>query len=183
MKTIILLTASFAALALGGCGKKDEAAGDPSFAASDTMATASQAPAASPAQTFANAAAASDAFEIEASKLVTTKSPSVPIKSFAANMTKAHTESTAKLQTAAAAASVTPVAQITPAQQQVLDELGSKSGDDFDAAYAKAQVDAHQMTLDMLKAYAANGDAPSLKAFANELTPIVTAHLNMAKGL
>ena len=57
------------------------------------------------------------------------------------------------------------------------------SGAEFDAAYAKAQVEAHQMTLDALKAYAADGAVPTLKSFATELVPVVTAHLNMAKAL
>ena len=39
------------------------------------------------------------------------------------------------------------------------------------------------MTLDTLKAYAANGDVSSLKTFATEMVPVVTGHLNMAKGL
>lgn len=38
------------------------------------------------------------------------------------------------------------------------------------------------MTLAKLKAYSANGAVPSLKRFATELVPIVTAHLNMAKA-
>lgn len=41
----------------------------------------------------------------------------------------------------------------------------------------------HQKTLDALKAYVANGNAPQLKAFAEEMIPIVTAHLNMAKAM
>jgi putative membrane protein len=39
------------------------------------------------------------------------------------------------------------------------------------------------MTLDALKSYSATGEVPSLKAFATELVPIVTSHLDMAKGL
>lgn len=39
------------------------------------------------------------------------------------------------------------------------------------------------MTLDTLKAYATTGDVASLKSFASALVPIVTAHVNMAKGL
>ncbi|QWT16683.1 DUF4142 domain-containing protein (plasmid) [Sphingobium xenophagum] len=81
-----------------------------------------------------------DTFEIESSKLAATRAQS------------------AKLKTAAAAASpaLTPVPQLSPAQQQ---------------------------TLDALKAYSASGEVPSLKTFAGELVPTVTAHLNMAKGL
>ena len=102
-----------------------------------------------------------------------------------AQMVKAHTDSTAKLKTAAAAASpaIMPEPQLTGEQQQTLTDLGGKSGADFDTAYAKVQVDAHQMTLDTVKAYSANGDVAPLKAFATTLTPIVAAHLNMAKAL
>ena len=78
---------------------------------------------------------------------------------------------------------ITPAGQMTPIQQQTLADLTAKTGADFDTAYAKAQVDGHQMTLDTLKAYSANGDIASLKSFASELVPTVTAHLNMAKGL
>jgi putative membrane protein len=61
--------------------------------------------------------------------------------------------------------------------------LGKLSGADFDKAYAKAQVEAHQATLTALKDYAANGDSAPLQAFAKGLVPTVTAHLNMAKSL
>jgi putative membrane protein len=184
MKYPVLIAVSLVALSLGGCGKKDETA--PAGMASDALASeAAPAAALSPGQTFANAAAASDAFEIEASQLAETKATSAKVKSFAAQMIKAHTDSTAKLKTAAAAASpaIVPDTAFSDAQRQTLTDLGGKSGGDFDAAYAKAQVDAHQATLDALKAYSANGEVASLKAFATELVPTVIAHLNMAKGL
>jgi putative membrane protein len=188
MKYPVLIAVSLAAFSLGGCGKKaDTTVSDTaSGAAEGGMAAATtSAVAMSPGQTFANAAAASDAFEIESSQLAMNKATSAKIKSFAAQMIKAHTESTAKLKTAAGAASpaIVPDAQLTEMQRQTLSDLGSKTGADFDAAYTKAQVDGHQMTLDAVKAYSANGDVPSLKAFATGLVPTVTAHLNMAKGL
>ena len=68
-------------------------------------------------------------------------------------------------------------------RRQSLDALKGKKGADFDAAYIEAQTRGHQETLDTLKAYSASGEVPSLKEFAAKLVPIVTAHLNMAKGL
>jgi putative membrane protein len=184
MKHSVLFAVSLAALSLAGCGKKAEPVGEtsPSVAATDDLAVP---PAASPGQTFANAAAASDNFEIETSRLAATKAQSAKVKAFAEQMIKAHTDSTAKLKAAAGAAtpSITPVAQLTATQQQTLDDLGAKSGAEFDRAYAAAQRDGHQMTLDALKSYSASGDVPPLKAFAAELVPTVTAHLNMAKAL
>jgi putative membrane protein len=184
MKYAAMIAVSAAALALASCGPKDEPVAPESPAAEQS---AGMAPAANmtAGQSFANTAASSDAFEIETSKLAADKAASAKVKAFAQNMIKAHTESTAKLKQAAGAASppVTPVPQMTPTQQQTLTELQGKSGADFDTAYAKAQVDAHQMTLDALKAYAGSGDVPSLKSFATEMVPVVTGHLNMAKGL
>ncbi|RZI76959.1 MAG: DUF4142 domain-containing protein [Pseudomonas sp.] len=187
MKHSVLLAVSIAAMCLAGCGNKAETpAAENSAAATDVSLTPPVASTpASPGQAFADTAAASDAFEIETSKLAATKSQSDKVKRFAEEMIKAHTDSTAKLKTAAAAASpaITPTASLTPPQQETLDALSAKSGADFDRAYADAQRSGHQATLDALKAYSATGDVPSLKAFATELVPVVTGHLNMAKGL
>lgn len=191
MKNATILTLSSLALALAACGDKDAtddsatSALPTAMATDGAMADAATAPAASAGQTFANTAAASDMFEIESSKLAADKASSAEVKRFAQNMIKMHTDSTAKLKAAAAAASpaITPDPALNPMQQTTLDMLKGKSGADFDTAYAKAQVDAHQMTLDALKDYSATGDVPALKAFAGEMIPVVTGHLNMAKGL
>ncbi len=150
------------------------------------MATASPTPVAtSAAQSFANAAAASDAFEIETSKLAATKGASASVKAYAAKMIEAHTASTAKLKTAAGSASpaITPDPTLNAEQQQKLDQLKGLTGKAFDEAYIAEQTAGHQQTLDTLKAYAATGDSAPLKTFATGLIPTVTAHLNMAKAL
>lgn len=187
MRYAPFVTASAVALALAGCGKKSEPDAQATSAA-EIASSAGEAPAPPPesaGQTFANTAAASDAFEIETSKLAADKAASPKIKTFAANMIKHHTESTAKLKSVAGGLTpaILPAAQLSPTQQQTLDDLKTKAGADFDKAYAAAQVNAHQQTLDVLKAYAASGDVPALKGFATEMVPVVTAHLNMAKAL
>lgn len=185
MKYPVLFAVSLVALSLGGCGKKKDEGAPMGVASYDAATEAAPAAVMSPGQTFANAAAASDAFEIKSSQLAENKATSPKVKSFAAQMIKAHTESTAKLKAAAGSASpaIVPDTAFSDMQRQTLSDLGTKSGADFDTAYARAQVDAHQATLDAVKAYSASGDVPSLKAFAGELVPVVTAHLNMAKGL
>lgn len=179
----ILLGAS--ALALAACGHKTETNTTDVTATNTVVGEPAPAPALAPGQQFANTAASSDAFEIASSQLAATQASSAAIKKFATEMIAAHTDSTAKLKAAAGSASppVTPDPTLTPEQQQTLDSLKGLSGADFDKAYASAQIDAHQKTLDGLKDYSANGDVPQLKDFATKLVPIVTAHLNMAKGL
>jgi putative membrane protein len=137
------------------------------------------------AQGFVNAAATSDKFEIETSKLASAAAASSATKAFATKMIDAHTASTAKLKSTLSGMNppVTPVDTLTAEQQSTLDNLKTLKGADFDAAYKTAQVDAHTKTLDVLKNYSASGDTPALKTFADGLIPTVTAHLNMAKGL
>jgi putative membrane protein len=187
-KAMLLLSGT---LALVACGQKNDTSdadlnADANLVvANDAAATGALAVAPLTAQGFANAAAASDRFEIESSKLAATSAQSAAVKDFATKMIAAHSESTAKLKATAGglAPPVTPDDTLAADQQQKLDSLKGLTGGAFDNAYAAAQVEAHQKALDALNAYAASGDNAALKAFASELIPKVTAHLNMAKGL
>lgn len=179
------ITLSAAALSLAACGHKDTTTVTTANTTDVTNTDTAAVPTPSADQTFANAAAASDAFEIATSKLALTKSSSSSIKKFAQKMIDAHTDSTAKLKAAVASAgpTITPDPTLTGDQQAKLTSLQTLSGKDFDQAYAAAQVEGHQKTLDTLRAYSSSGAVPALKAFATKLVPTVAAHLNMAKGL
>jgi putative membrane protein len=179
--TLILLVSS--AIALAACGQQ-EPAPEPAEVANDTAEPAPVV-AAPTAQEFANTAAASDAFEIETSKVALDKSGSQNIKDFARKMIDAHNQSTAKLKTAAGAMTppIVPDPVLTAAQQATLDNLKTASGAEFDAAYAAAQVGGHQAALDALQGYAAAGDNEAFKTLAAGLVPTVTEHFEMAKAL
>ena len=204
MRSSLIGLASVAALALAGCGSKaaDTDAADNTAAAdtaaSDTMAadagagagTDAAPPAAADAamptnaQGFADAAAASDMFEIESSKLAKTKAKNADVKSFAEMMIKDHTASSAELKTTAAKATppVTVAPKLMADQQALLDSLKAADAD-FDSKYAAAQVTAHQKALALLQGYAASGDSEPLKGFAGKLAPKVSQHLDKARTL
>jgi putative membrane protein len=194
MNNRILVLLAGTTLALAGCSKDDNAnlsadagnAADVNMAADNGMA-GNNAAATLPltAQGFVNAAAASDKFEIESSRLAATAASSSAVKRFASQMISAHTTSTAKLKSTLAGMSppLTPDETLSADQQQKLDSLKGLKGTAFDSAYVSAQTQAHQQTLDALKNYSASGDNATLKAFANGLIPTVTAHLNMANSL
>lgn len=178
---------------LAGCQKSADTTAESNTAAvansaTDNAAAPAMADAtakATGAQLFANGAAASDAFEIESSKLAAMNGASAETKKFATQMIAAHTESTAKLKSTAGglAPAITPDPTLTADQQAKLDDLKTKKGADFDAAYAVDQIAAHEEALSALQAYSASGDTPALKDFATGLAPKVAAHLNMAKAL
>ena len=191
MKILALAMAS-TALLVSACNRSgpDDAANQDAVVNAGNAADAGAAGADSAAlpttaQAFVNAAAASDRFEVESSKLAQASGQSAAIKDFAAQMVSGHTASTAKLKSTVAALNppATPNDALNPEQQALLDGLKGKTGAEFDRAYASAQVSAHQKTLDMLNAYAAAGDTPALVEFAKGMIPTVTAHLNLAKGL
>lgn len=191
VKTLAMV--SVVALSLAACNKKaeDTTVADNGAAASaqmDANATATNDMAATPAtggQAFVNMAAASDAFEIQTSKLAVGNDASAAVKKYATQMIAAHEGSTAKLKalTATLSPALMPDPTLSAEQQQKLADLKGKTGADFDSAYKAIQLAAHQQTLDTLNGYAATGDVAQLKTFAAGLAPTVTAHLNMAKSL
>ena len=142
-------------------------------------------PIAPAAQDFANKMAASDEFEIEASKLALTNAQSAAVKDFAQKMIDAHTQSTEKLKKAAGSVApmIMPDATLVPDQLKSIEQLHAKKGADFDRQYVIIQRDAHQRALAVLKDYSVKGDQPPLNAFANEVIPIVSGHLAMARNL
>jgi putative membrane protein len=194
MRLTLLLTTA-AALALSACGSRsdapdaegtttadatipDEAVGAATGTAADTAAAPTT------AQGFADAAAASDMFEIESSRLAQTMAKNQAVKDFAAMLVTEHTKSSAELKAAAAQATpaVTVTPKLTPQQQSDLDAL-KNAGANFDTLYAQKQVPAHEKALAMLQGYAANGDSAPLKAFASKTAPVVQKHLDQARKL
>lgn len=136
-------------------------------------------------QEFADRAAKSDAFEIAAAKLAQTNGGSENVKAFAKDMTKAHTDSTAKIKAAAKEAmpAIMPQAALTSDQSDMLADLGKLKGTDFDRKYMSGQVEAHENALALMEDYSKNGDVASLKAAAAEIAPVVKQHLDMARAL
>ncbi|PTS91508.1 MULTISPECIES: DUF4142 domain-containing protein [unclassified Caulobacter] len=190
-RQILIVSAAIAALSLAACGQKVETKG------AATPNEQAMTPDANPAATvptpadetradvFALKAADMDLFEIEAAKLVATRSTNVQVKAFAKTMEAAHTKSTAGL-TAAITASGLPLTlptTLSKDMQDKLDDLSKASNEDFDKKYADGQVDAHQAGLNLMQRYAQDGDSAEIKTFAAATAPTIQKHLNMAEGL
>lgn len=183
----LLLVAALPVL-LSACGQSDTGVTtDANNADAEDVALGNEglSVASSSAQDFVNKAAASDRFEIETSKLAAPSASSTAIKDFAAKMVTAHTESTRKLKSTVASdpSGIVISDALSAEQQATLDDLKTKKGAEFDAAYAAAQVSGHEKTLAELNNYAGAGENASLKALAEEMVPVVTEHLSSAKAL
>jgi putative membrane protein len=194
--TALLIAASVATLS--ACGEKaDQRADNAVNATSNALENVSSAagnvidntsiamtPTPTP-QEFIDTAAKSDAFEIAAAKLAATNSSSAPIKEFATMMISAHSDSTVKIEKAAGNASpaLKPNPDLTADQKGELADLRGLKGPDFDKKYIDGQVEAHEDAVALMKKYAMDGTAPSLKTAAGELVPIIETHLAHAKEL
>lgn len=133
------------------------------------------------AAAYVDAAAKSDMYEIESSKLALQKSDNAKIKLFANMMIRDHTKTTAATKAAAKKAGLNPPPPAPDAGITAsLTELQNASGADFDRLYLAQQLPAHQAALDLHQSYAAGGDQAALRASAKAAVPIVQRHIAMA---
>lgn len=147
------------------------------------IATAALADTPKPSE-FVEKAGASDTFEVDSAKLMTTsKNPGVA--KFARQMVVAHTKST-KTVTAAAEADhlALKAPSMTVGQRADITALKAvPAGKTKDDLYVKQQKAAHDDALALMKTYSASGTAPHLKAAATEITPVVEMHRTMLSHL
>jgi putative membrane protein len=137
------------------------------------------------ASDFVQAAAVSDMFEIQSSKLALEKSKNAHIKAFARRMIKDHTASTNKLKSTLKTAKIdaAPPSALDDQHQQMLTQLQGLSEPDFDRTYAQMQLKGHQDAVQLLTDYSEHGDNAALKRFAKSILPTVKDHLMHAEKI
>jgi putative membrane protein len=131
---------------------------------------------------FVQEAAISDMFEIQSSKLASSKL-SGSEKDFADRMITDHTKTTEELSDRAKKANVPIPTAMDSSHQSMLDKLKSLNGDNFRKQYFDDQVSGHKQAVSLFERYGKGGENPDLKSWAAETLPILQHHLEMAKGL
>jgi putative membrane protein len=168
MKTI-RSTLCAAALLLGTAG----AHAQNSLAPADTADPATKVSTAD----FAEAAAASDQFEIRSSEIAKERSKSDDVKRFADQMIRDHEKSTKDLKTALGDKPRSG-ARLMPKQAAMLKQLRNGKASEFDALYVDMQAHSHMEAVALFRTYSGNGDDAKVKAFAKETRPVVEQHLD-----
>ena len=133
-------------------------------------------------QSFINAAAAGDAFQVQAGQLATTKAHTARVKQYADTMVSSHTQTTQQLTQIAQAHAFTPVATLAPDQQKMLDTLGKVRPAAFDRTYMSDNVISHRAAIKLYQDEVANGQDPDLKQFATTTLPTIQQHYKLAGG-
>jgi putative membrane protein len=134
---------------------------------------------------FIGKASASDEFEREAGAMARRHAHSSQVKSFAAEMVSAHTQTTQGLKMAIRKAHMPapPPPRLNGDQQRMLGQLRSDQGPGFDRTYIDQQVQAHQDALQLMSGYAQGGPPGPIREAAKKTAPLVQHHLDMAKAL
>ena len=134
---------------------------------------------------FMAQAASGGQFEIQSSQLALQMSQNPAVRNFANMMIADHSRLNQAVAAAAMSARLTPPAPVLlPSDQAMLEQLrGAGAGPAFDLAYKNAQITAHQNALQLMQAFAANGDVPPLRAAASQAIPTIQMHLNQAQAL
>ena len=134
---------------------------------------------------FADSAAMSDLYEIEAGRIAVEKGQSEAIRSFGQKMIDAHSENAGKLKQIVESEDmeVELPNELDASHRDMIEELEEAEPAEFDEEYAEQQVAAHQAAVDIFEDYADDGEDGPLKEFAGETLPHIERHLEEAKQL
>lgn len=128
-------------------------------------------------------AAQRDMDEIMTSRLALQKASSGEVKSYAQMMIQQHTDSSNKLKPLAQQKSVALPNSPSPEGRALMAQLSKLSGRQFDQAYMRGQAQAHARTEAEYRRQLQQGQDPQVRAFANQVLPVVAEHRRMAEGM
>jgi putative membrane protein len=121
--------------------------------------------------------------EVALSQLADSRALSADVKSFAQMMITDHTQANSDLGALATAKGIDVSKPVAEGKVDEISSLSSKSGGDFDKAYAKLMVSAHKGAVDLFKDEVATGKDPDVVAFAKKYVDTLSMHLDHAVAL
>jgi putative membrane protein len=131
---------------------------------------------------------AANTYDIETGQLALEKSKNASVRQLAEQFVNDHSAVRQQGRDLAQKLSVTPTPPrelaLTDQHKQAMAELKTKSGKEFDRAYAAHEVTFHQAVLDAVKGTLLPAiQNAELKAFVEKVGPAFQAHLEAAKQL
>lgn len=132
---------------------------------------------------FMNDAAAGGLAEVELGKIAEQKATDPAVREYGRWMVTDHTLANHMLQQVAQNLGVQVPNQLNAHYQQTEQRLSGLSGTQFDRQYIQEMVTEHQQDVPMFQKMAQSAQAPQLKAFAQEVTPVLQQHLAEAQEL
>lgn len=128
---------------------------------------------------FTTKAAISGIAEVELGKMALEKAVNAKVKAFATMMVNDHAKANEELKTLATNKGIILPNTLDGEHAGKRDKLKSKSGNDFDRAYADEMFHSHRKTLKLMEDGSKDLKDNELKGFAAKTAPIVRHHLEM----
>jgi putative membrane protein len=126
---------------------------------------------------FILAAAQGGMTEVKLGELAATNGMRDDVKEFGQMMVKDHTAINGDLKALAVQKGVTLPDSLDAKHQAMVDTMAALTGSEFDDAYVKGMIKAHQKDAKAFKAEAAATQDADLKNFLDKSIPVVEAHL------
>ncbi|MBI1301484.1 MAG: DUF4142 domain-containing protein [Alphaproteobacteria bacterium] len=135
---------------------------------------------------FIRKAALSNMFEIESSKIASTRAAAPSTKAFADLMISDHTKAGDELKSAVRESNLSldlVPATLDSKHQDKINSLLEESGEDFDEEYLSQQEDAHEEAVSLFEDYAKDGNNVAIRKFAQDTLPTLRMHKEHADEL
>jgi putative membrane protein len=133
---------------------------------------------------FIEEAASSGMFEVQVSQLAATKATDPNVKSYASMLVDHHTAANNELVKIANARSVELPAAPKRALRKDIEDLGKKSGEEFDRDYVRnVGIKAHEKDIKLFQKASKDVKDAELKAFVDKTLPVLREHLAAAQKL
>jgi putative membrane protein len=133
---------------------------------------------------FIETAASSGMFEVQVSQLAASKATDAQVKSYASMLVDHHTAANNELVKIANAKGVELPAAPKRALRKDIEQLGKKSGAEFDRAYVRdVGIKAHEKDIKLFEKASKDAKDAELKAFVDKTLPTLRDHLAQAQKL
>lgn len=132
---------------------------------------------------FIKEAISSGMMEIELGKLAEEKASNKRVKSFGRIMVNDHSKSGEELRAIASSKNINSPASMDDKHNKIVRDLQNKGEGDFDKAYIREMVSAHDKDIDLYKKQAEDGNDPELKSFASKNLPILLMHRDSVQNI
>ncbi|HVX50961.1 MAG TPA: DUF4142 domain-containing protein [Chitinophagaceae bacterium] len=121
--------------------------------------------------------------EIAASQLAQNNATTDRLKNYAAMIIQDHTKANDELKKLASAKTLVLPSALSDKSQKKIDDLGKKTGKDFDKAYTNMMLSDHKDAVDMFKKEAGNAKDADLKTWATSTLPALQMHLDSIRAI
>jgi putative membrane protein len=118
--------------------------------------------------------------EVSLGHMAEERGASPEVKAYGARMVADHTKGLEELKKAAGRDGLPVPSAVSPAAQQLQQQLSQLTGTQFDDAYMRHMVAGHGEAIGVFTQEIANGASPSLRAYAEQMLPTLESHESAA---